>query len=219
MKREYVMTEQQNQNEDALRDIRSTEGAARPEGVLENGEWPITDEEWQEIHRRMAEDEKARQSEEQASEEESQPDDPRAMVKWLTQLREKRGLSQQTLARQSGQSRSAVSRQECSDDANLSVEEIAAYVRGLGMSCTLKIYDDELPRSLQIRRTVMDLMRLSIRLHRLLRCEGGHEDVVEDINAFIAGAVSPMLMEALESGQLDRDAVFGTLHIELAPGA
>ena len=213
------MTEEQKRNEKALRDIRSTEGDFRPKGVLANGEWPITEEEWDEIHRRMAEDEKARQAEETAPEADALPDDPRTIVQWLAQLRERRGLSQQKLAEQSGQTRSAVSRQECSDDANLSLEEVAAYVRGLGMTCTLKIYDDEMPQSVQIQRTVMELLRLATRLHRLLRFEDGREDVRAELDAFIAGAVSPMMLEMLEGGLFGRDAVFGTMHMELAPGA
>jgi len=126
--------------------------------------------------------------------------DPRAAVKWLVDLRERHGISQRVLADRLGVSQSTLSRLESGEDRHLSIAEAAAYVNALGMSCTLKIFDDGMPADVQLRRTVIEVM-------------------IRELDAFIGGGISPLLLEALDSGGFHRDAAFGVMNLELAPGA
>ncbi len=145
--------------------------------------------------------------------------DPRAAVKWLVDLRERHGISQRVLADRLGVSQSTLSRLESGEDRHLSIAEAAAYVNALGMSCTLKIFDDGMPADVQLRRTVIEVMRLLTRLSRLLERHGANDAVIRELDAFIGGGISPLLLEALDSGGFHGDAAFGVMNLELAPGA
>lgn len=180
---------------------------------------PAAEEEMVDDHGTLIEDELDPVFMQMMAESEPQHTDPRAVISWLTRLRERRGCTQAMLAEMSGQTQSAISRQENGDDALLSIEEVNAYIRGLNMSCTLRIYDDSMPMDIQINRTLLELMRLCTRLHRLLTMFGGHDSVLDEIDTFLAGAISPMYLEALDAGELQEDSVYGVMHMELAPGA
>lgn len=150
--------------------------------------------------------------------EEERETDPRAVVTWLTELRHRRGLTQEHIAEFMDCSASRISRIESGDDRHLSISEAAAYVDALGMSCTLKVYDDEMPMDVQLRRTILEASRLLTRLHRLLKFRGNKEAILR-IERFIGGEMMELFIKALDGDLPTRDAARGAMHAELAPGA
>ncbi len=144
--------------------------------------------------------------------------DPRAVIQWLTELRHRRQLTQEEMAQSMQCTASRISRIESAEDRHLGLAETAQYIEALGMSCTLKVYDDMMPMEVQMRRTVMETARLLCRLCRLLKFRGEKRELAH-VERFIGSTMSPLFFEFMDDAMLQRDAAFGAMHAELAPGA
>lgn len=144
--------------------------------------------------------------------------DPRAVILWLTELRHRREVTQAEMAQSMQCTASRISRIERAEDRHLGLAETAQYIEALGMSCTLKVYDDLMPMDVQMRRTVLETARLLCRLCRLLKFRGEKRQFAQ-VERFIGSTMSPLFIEFMDDAMLQRDAAFGAMHAELAPGA
>lgn len=123
------------------------------------------------------------------------------LVSALEEIRVRKGMTQKDVATKMGISVSKVSRFEASEDADLRIGDVKAYMQAIGTEASVALFDKSMPTTNQIKHYVFEIERLLSQLTSIAKDCGDDPSIVDGISRFRGEVLYNFMLKYVLSGK------------------